>query len=223
MRYWPHPVEIPLIRVPTKIPHNAITIFTDGCKIGGKVGAAAVIIKDDTLLHQYKYKLHERCSFNQAEQVAILKALEQIQNLQLPKDAEKIAVVNTDSIVTIETLQNRNKHYRLTGSIKKEIMRLEDQQWTVLFNLVKAHTGIKENEMADRLAKEAATEDIGVLVYDKIPKQTLITEGKEKEITQWQEQSTSSTKGAVSKLFFPHIKERIPISAEFMAMVTDHG
>jgi len=39
----------------------------------------------------------------------------------------------------------------------------------------------------------------------------------EKEITKWQEQWTSSTKGAASKLFFPHIKERmettIPVSA----------
>jgi len=70
-----------------------------------------------------------------------------------------------------------------TGSIKKEILRLEDQQWTVLFNWVKARVGIKGNEMADRLAKEAATEERGVLVYDKIPKQTLITEGKKKEIT----------------------------------------
>jgi len=96
--------------------------------------------------------------------------------------------------LTIETLQNRNIHYRLTGNIKKEIMRLDNQQWTVLFSWVKAHAGIKENEMADRLVKEVATEDIGVLVYDKIPKQTLITEGNEKEITKWQKQWTSCTK-----------------------------
>jgi len=193
VRYWPNPAEIPLIRVPTEIPHNAVTIFTGGSKIGGMVGAAAVIIKYEILLHQSKYKLHERCSNNQAEQVAILKALEQIQNIQLQEDAEKIVVVNTDSKVTIETLQNKNKYYRITGSIKKEIMRLEDQQWTVLFKWVKAHSGIKGNEMADRLAKEAATEDIGVLAC------ALITEGKEKEITKWQEQWTNSTKGAVNK------------------------
>ena len=58
-------------------------------------------------------------------------------------------------------------------------------------------------------------------------RETIITEGKENEITKWQEQWTSSAKGAVSKLFFQNIKDRmktmIPISAEFTAMVTVHG
>jgi len=71
VRYWPHPAETPPIRAPIEIPHNAINIHTDDSKIGGKVGAAAVIIKDDIALHQSTYKLHERCSSNQAEQVAI--------------------------------------------------------------------------------------------------------------------------------------------------------
>ena len=132
VRYWPHPAEIPLVRAPAEIPHNVINIFTDSSKIGGKVGAAAVIIKDNIVLHQSKYRLHERCSYNQAEQVAILKALEQIQNLQLAEYAEKTVVVNSDSTVTLGTLQNRNKHYTLEGNIRKEIKRLEDQQWTVL-------------------------------------------------------------------------------------------
>jgi len=169
VRYWPHPAEIPLIRARTEIPHNVINIFMDGSIIGGKVGAAAVIIKDDIILHQSKYKLHERCSNNQAEHVAILRAPEQIQNSQIAEDAEKIVVVNTDSKVTLDTLKKRNKHYRLIGNIRKEIKRLEDQQWTVFFNWAKAHVGIQGNEMPDRLAKKAATDDVGELVYDKIP------------------------------------------------------
>ena len=106
MRYWPTLRKYLLLGPPTEIPHNTINIFTDGSKIGGKVGAAAVIIKDDIVLHQSKYRLHDRCSNNQAEQVAILKALEHIQNLQLTEDAEKIVLVNTDSKVTLDTLQN---------------------------------------------------------------------------------------------------------------------
>jgi len=86
---------------------------------------------------------------------------------------------------------------------------------------------IKGNEMADRLAKKVATEDIGEIIYDKITRETIITEGKENGLAKWQEQWASSTKGAVSKLFFPNIKERmktrIPISSEFMATVMGHG
>jgi len=63
---------------------------------------------------------------------------------------------------------------------------LEDQQWTVLFNWVKARVGIAGNEMADRLSKKAATDNMGQLVYDKIPRETMITEGKEIEMTKWQ-------------------------------------
>jgi len=76
-----------------------------------------------------------------------------------------------------------------------------------VFNWMKAQVGIEGNEKAYCLAKKVATDDIGELVYVKIPRETIITEGKENEITKWQEQWTSSTKGAISKLFFPYIKE----------------
>jgi len=53
----------------------------------------------------------------------------------------------------------------------------------VFFNWVKAHVGIQGNELADRLAKKAATDDKGEIVYDKIPRETIITEGKENVMT----------------------------------------
>jgi hypothetical protein len=46
-------------------------------------------------------------------------------------------------------------------------------------------------------------------VYEKLPRETIITEVKEIGITEWQEQWTSSTKGAVRILFFPSIRERM--------------
>jgi hypothetical protein len=58
--------------------------------------------------------------------------------------------------------------------------------------------------MADCLAKMATKEDIG-----EIPRETIITEQKENGSTKWQGQWTSSTKVALSKLFFPNIKERM--------------
>ena len=62
-----------------------------------------------------------------------------------------------------------------------------------------AHTGIHGNETADRLA----TEGTGEIVYDKKPRETIITEGK-MLLTKWQDQWTGSTK-VLSKLFFPYI------------------
>ena len=136
-------------------------------------------------------------------------------------------MVNIDSKVTLDTLKNRNKHSILIGNIKTEIKRLEDLERTVFFNWVKAHIGIQGNETVDRLAKKAATEDTGEIVYDKLPRETIITEGKEIGLTKWQEQWTTSTKEAVSKLFFPSIRERmktiLPMSLEFTAIVTGHG
>jgi hypothetical protein len=129
--------------------------------------------------------------------------------------------------VTLDTLQNRNKHYTQIENIRKEIERLEDLQWTVYCNWVKAHVGIQGNEKTDNLAKKTATEYIGEIAYGKIPRETIITELKENGLTKWQEQWASTTKVAISKLFFPCIKERmkttVPISAEFKAMVTGHG
>ena len=51
-------------------------------------------------------------------------------------------MVNTDSKVTLDTLQNRNKHYILIENIRNDIKRLEDLRWTVVSNWVKAHVRI---------------------------------------------------------------------------------
>jgi len=42
------------------------------------------------------------------------------------------------------------------------------------FGWVKGHTGIEGNELVDRLAKAAAVED-GPVIYDKMPREVIIT------------------------------------------------
>jgi len=89
VRYWPRPVEIPLISAPPEIQVNVTNIFTDDSKIKGKIGACAFKDKDDIFLHQLKYRLHEKCSNNQAGPVANLNALEHIENLQLTGEGKR--------------------------------------------------------------------------------------------------------------------------------------
>jgi ribonuclease HI len=54
-------------------------------------------------------------------------------------------------------------------------------KWVIHFGWVKGHSGIEGNELVDRLAKAAAVED-GPVVYDKIPREVIMTRAKENKI-----------------------------------------
>jgi ribonuclease HI len=54
-----------------------------------------------------QFKLNEKCTNNQAEQLAILKALEYIDNTQM---ADKKATIYTDNQTTLAMLQNSKIH-----------------------------------------------------------------------------------------------------------------
>jgi len=61
----------------------ATAIYTDGSKMGGKVGAGVAIYKDKMLVRKCKYRLQNCCSNNQVEQIAILKTLEKLPTLAI--------------------------------------------------------------------------------------------------------------------------------------------
>jgi len=93
---------------------------------------------------------------------------------------------------------------------------------------VKAHIGIEGNELADKLAKEAAEDDDELnIVYNRIPIITIATELKKEGITKWQRQWESTDKGGLCRPFFPTVKMRIkfkiPVTPEFTAILTGHG
>jgi hypothetical protein len=75
---------------------------------------------------------------------------------------------------------------------------------------VKAHAGIEGNELADKLAKEAA-EDGGELtiVYNRAPISTVATELKKAGLTKWQRQWESTNKGAQCRSFFLTVEQRL--------------
>jgi hypothetical protein len=60
----------------------------------------------------------------------------------------------------------------------------------------------------DRLARAAAVED-GPVVYDKIPREVIVTKAKENGLKLWQQQWTNTGKGAMTKAFFPSVRNRL--------------
>ena len=95
------------------MPHRNIDGRNDASKVG-----AGVAIYNKQLIKQCKYKLGSYCSNNQAEQIAILKALE-LQEMETQTGGE--AAIYTDRKLTIDSLKNHTKHGFLIEKIRNKI------------------------------------------------------------------------------------------------------
>jgi len=201
-----------------------IQAYTDGSKSEAGVRAGIAIYQDNNLTSTLKYQLSERCTNNLAEQIAILKALEHIQSIEM---GGKIVLIHTDSQITLQLLQNKKKHTRLIELIRTKINEMEQHKWSVEFTWIKAHTGHRGNETADQLAKEAANNKNIEESYTKIPKSAIPNELKENSIKQWQSECENATKGETAKLFFPKVEDRLEIrintTPKFTTITTGNG
>ena len=92
------------------------------------------------------------CSNNQAQQTAILKALEQLQEMETPR-GEKTEIY-TDSKVTLDSLKNHDIRGYLIEKIRNWFLHLTTLNWTIHFRWVKKHTEIEGNEVADKSRKK---------------------------------------------------------------------
>jgi ribonuclease HI len=99
----------------------------------------------------------------------------------------RTATIFTDSRVTLDLLHNINNHAYLVEEMRKRVTSLESYtyEWKRMFLWVKAHVVIYGNELADRLAKEAARNNGTSIAFNRIPKSTLYYEAAEEAKQQW--------------------------------------
>ena len=223
---WTHPALRADIMETTDLTTYPTEIFTDGSKIGDKVGTGVAIYTDKRLARKCKYRLQNHCSNNQAKQIAILKSLQQL--LSLPDQTNRTVAIYTDSKVTLDTLKINTIHSVLIEEIRNMVRNLTKEIWSIHFGWVKAHTGIEGNEVADTLVKEAAQdEEDRNFVNDRIKISTIATSVKEEELKKWKAQWKRAVKGAISRSFFPtvehRLKLRIPITPEFTVLSAATG
>ena len=104
LKDWLHPGD--LVKI-TELPEDEeIQIYTNGSKKVKGVGAGIAIFIKGKLEGQLKYKLHNNCSNNQAEQMDIVKAIEAIGNIHIRDSRLRTATKYIDSRVTIQSLKN---------------------------------------------------------------------------------------------------------------------
>jgi ribonuclease HI len=171
--------------------------------------------------------LAEKCSNNQVEQLAIVKALGKVKDLHQLQRSQQNLALHTDSKITREAIANPRNHHNLVELIRDKIQILEKDSWIVHFTWVKAHNNNYGNELTDQLAKEAASDDALDITYSKLPISAVTSKLEELGLLKWQSDWDSSNIGALTKSFFPKVIDRLAkrlhICLHLSTMVKGHG
>ena len=178
LKHWLHPADAVTIKEVAGNEEASVQAYTEGSKHGQGVGSSAAIFIGNEIKAQIKLKLDSRYSNNQAEQLAIVKALGAIESLHNKVIHQRTAKIFTDSRVVLDSLRNVNHTY-LVEEIRKRVARLESYECKVTFSWVKDHVATYGNELADRIAKEVARSKGTSIAFNRIPVSTLYYEATE--------------------------------------------
>jgi hypothetical protein len=111
--------------------------------------------------------------------------------------------------------------------IRRKLMGLKIRKWKITQCWVKAHAGIRGNELADIRAKKAATNKTIPDSYNKIPKRVVIKDFEDESTKKWQRNWTQTLKGKTTKEYFPDVEERLKmklrLTQNLTAPVSGHG
>ena len=138
-----------------------IQVFTDGSKMNGRVGSAYRIKSVDGILHNFGFRLPDRCSVHQAELSAIRYAAKKI----VDNGHVGAVVFFVDSQAAMMGLQSGRVQSQFVLDTVLEVGKLQDAH----FVWVKSHSGIEDNDAVDELAKQATLKD--TVCDTPIPKQ----------------------------------------------------
>jgi ribonuclease HI len=156
VRYWQNPAEASICRTDGKEENGSMHIYTDGSKTEKGVGSGIAFFESGRHTKSIQRRLNKRCTNKQAEQLAILAALQYIEKTQRP---DKRVTIYTDSKITLDKLQNSNIHTNIIEEMRRKIIEMNKMSWEITLCWVKTHAGILGNELADTLAKKAATNE----------------------------------------------------------------
>ncbi len=135
-------------------------IYTDGSAKENRAGIGIVAFRQDGSQHNHSEGIKGECNHQRAELLAILVALEAIP----ASPTRKSVLVISDSEYSIKCCTEYLAKWKLNGfrtAAKKEIKNLDVilridtcmQTHAVRFQHVNSHTGVKYNELADKLAE----------------------------------------------------------------------
>ena len=103
---WPHPADVFKIIEVKEYDGKTIQIYTDGSRNEQEVGSGVTIFSGKELVKKLKYKLDNGCSNNQAEKLAIAKALEALESTHIEEHSPRTAAIITVSRISLHSIKN---------------------------------------------------------------------------------------------------------------------
>jgi len=129
--------------------------------------------------------------------------------------------------MTLEAIAKQRNRQNLIELIRVEIRCIENNSCIVHFTGVKAHNNNSGNKVSDQLAKEASCDGVLDIAYNRYTKSAVISELRELGLRKWQSEWDSSNKGALTKTFFPKVKDRLATRLQMCLnlskVITGHG
>ena len=135
VKHWTNPANSVKFVEGQEDSKHIIHVHTDSSKNEHGLGSGVTMFTDSNLAEMTKYRLNGRCSSNQAEQLAILKTLENIEYLE---NTERTVLVSTDSRIILQSIKTRKNHTYLIENIRTKLREMEMQNWKIEFNWIKA-------------------------------------------------------------------------------------
>nr|XP_022906686.1 uncharacterized protein LOC111418384 [Onthophagus taurus] len=178
--------------------NKGIQLFTDGAKIG----AAFAVFCDGVEVYFEKIKLGALCDNYHAELLAVNSAIKYVIKEKIDK-----CELYSDSISVLKGLKNMKK-----PSI------LHDFFW------IKGHSGIKGNERADQLAKEASICEDLQIDLNVISKRSVKNRIRKFMLKKWQDRWDNLMTGRLTYQFIPRVGrvDRF-LKPETVELITGHG
>ena len=190
----------------TMLTHTQINVYTDGSKTAKGVGAGSAIYLFNQLIHEDFFPLAPGATIFQAELIAIANAAKQISKFK--KIKPKYVKFFSDSRAALMALDSHKITSKTTHDTITALNKLGRATKRLSLNWIKAHKGHQGNEIADRLANQAANtgqEFQMVLISDNLIKQYI----KDKIYDHWfQDWQSNTTQFKHTKKFFPYMNEK---------------
>lgn len=198
----------------TYTPTETPLIYTDGSRSELGVASAFCALKGDEVLHEWSCRLENYNTIYQAELYAIQQALVWRNRLR-----ERNYKIYTDSLSSLQALTKSPNKHPIVRDIK---IALREQHKITKLAHVSAHIGIKGNELADKLAKEAINQSHKINL--PVPPSHVKSVLKNKILQNWQLYWDNSIKGRHTHNLIPKVTNKLyNLTPSTTAFLTGHG